>query len=61
MTDLPHYNDMIELRQYRLGMDEPERFPDPEDPSEANDDEFDDDDDADDEEEDELNEDLDEE
>lgn len=53
MTDLPTYNDMIEPRRHRLAVDEPERFPDSEDPSEANDDEFDDDQDADDADEDE--------
>ncbi len=64
MTDVAVYDDWIDPRWYRLMADEPERFPDWEDPSEANDDEFDDDSDDEDQDEgdeDEINEDFDDE
>jgi hypothetical protein len=61
MTDLVVYDNTIEPKPYRLGLDQSERFPSSDDPSEANDDEFDDDDDQDETDEDELEEDLDDE
>jgi len=57
MSDLAAYDDTSNLRWYRLAGDEPERFPDSGDTSEADDDDFEDDDeDPDDADEDELEE-----
>lgn len=61
MTELAAFDDTITPRRYQLADDEPDRFPESDDPAEANDDEFEDDDDQDETDEDELDDDRDEE